>query len=186
MLSAGKESFSERPVYLVAYSNDALPDHVAEEAKQIHVEYGRKIDYYWDWPGLPKDGILVSFLVSENGEILRLDGLRERRPALSPKSIVDGTSLELCEKRGGGVVGLRVQRSAWQEAVSWLRKRKFDWSSNTGWNDESGAGFIGLAELSAAADRGECKLHFHSGIDADANQLPSNNTEATRQRHNAN
>ena len=101
-LSAGKESFSERPVYLVAYSNDALPDHVAEEAKQIHVEYGRKIDYYWDWPGLPKDGILVSFLVSENGEILRLDGLRERRPALSPKSIVDGTSLELCEKRGGG------------------------------------------------------------------------------------
>lgn len=156
-LCSGSGAFEGRSVYLVAYTNNELTEEGDRAAEIVKREYGSKIDYFEDWPKLPKDGILVSFLVDGNGRIEHIDDLLERRVDLSLKHIKEDSDLELCFKLGGKD-RLTRDKAMWQEVCTWLRKQPFD-KRKQGWDSEenSAAGFVDLARVPRHVVDATCK-----------------------------
>lgn len=153
-LRSGPSSFDGRPVFLVAYCDDEITDKAKATSEIATAHYGQKIDWFEDWPSLPKDGILVSFYVKSNGQIGRADGLFERRSDIQALPIADGkTKLELCLKRGGQGKIKKQQDVLWQNIILWLIEQPFNEKAGHGWCKDHG--FIELSKVAAAIESRE-------------------------------
>ena len=159
-LYEGPEAFAGRSIYLTAYTDPDLSSEGEVAAKQAKDRYGAGVDYFEDWPTLPKEGVLVSFNIRDDGTINRADGVFERRPDLVSLPIEEGEKgrkLELCFKLGQGKQ-LSRQHNVWQQVLFWLKKLKYDPRTHQGWDSRSRAGFIDLGMVAKAIDNAKLKL----------------------------
>jgi hypothetical protein len=153
-LLSGLSAFDGRPVFLVAYCDDNLTDEAIAISEIATAQYGQGIDWFEDWPLLPKDGILVSFLVQPNGKIRRADGLFERRSEIEAIPIAHGDrKLELCLKCDGRKLIKKQQNNLWEKVMTWLVKQPFNEKTGHGWHKDHG--FIELSKVAEAIESNE-------------------------------
>lgn len=157
-IRTGPELLAGRRIYLVAYTVDELSEQGQETTREAVSRFGPTIEWYEDWPTLPRNATLLSFLVTGSGKIKRIDDVMYRWP--EDRSLPTGKGnerLELCLKQPGKEI-LSAEQAQWQKVLTWFVTSSIAVSKREGWNSEEGSGFLDLEQIAKAVKNGELSL----------------------------